>query len=383
MLLRDRVERAVRRWHSLELANGQDPVIDYDCAPNGESIEPYSDRLAALDELSELRAAAGDGAIAATLDAHTTYLAALLGEQTSLAHYIALTQGCAARGWSPSYLDYRGQLAQDSLAALGIRWDVDTWKGLRELEGEVPVSQAVSLIREYADKFEPSIRELTGATAEFRLTVESVEADAYWSYWLDGSGRDARLRINLKTASFTRGDAYRFALHEILGHALQYANLAHTARGVAVDWPRLLSIHCPHQVLFEGLAQVLPLVASPDDELVQARTRLDHYLQLVRAELHLMVNRGESVRACLNHAVKRVPFWTAKSVADDLADRSRKPQLRSYLWAYPAGMDWFVSLYETTGTLLAEVLRDAYQRPLGPRELRQCWPSGPAIGGDA
>jgi len=38
VLLRDRVERAVRRWHSLELANGQDPVIDYDCAPTKEKL---------------------------------------------------------------------------------------------------------------------------------------------------------------------------------------------------------------------------------------------------------------------------------------------------------------------------------------------------------
>jgi hypothetical protein len=97
--------------------------------------------LAALDELSELRAAAGDGAIAATLDAHTTYLAALLGEQTSLAHYIALTQGCAARGWSPSYLDYRGQLAQDSLAALGIkvgRGHLEGTKGARGRGARIP-----------------------------------------------------------------------------------------------------------------------------------------------------------------------------------------------------------------------------------------------------
>jgi hypothetical protein len=36
--LRDRAEHAIRRFHALELANGGDPVIDYDCAPTTEHI---------------------------------------------------------------------------------------------------------------------------------------------------------------------------------------------------------------------------------------------------------------------------------------------------------------------------------------------------------
>jgi len=274
-------------------------------------------------------------------------------------------------------------VAQEALASLDIGWDASTWERLRELEGAVSAAEAGPLVREYAEAFEPTVRKLTGATAEFRLSVETVEEDAYWSYWLDGAGRDARLRINLKNASLTRGDAYRFALHEVLGHALQYASLAEQAEHHPVDWPRLLSIHCPQQVMFEGLAQVLPLIASPDDELVRARTRLDHYLQLVRAELHVMVNRGDSALTCLEHAATRVPFWTRQAVGNELVDRSRNPQLRSYLWAYPAGLDWFVRLYEAPSTVLSEVLRDAYQRPLSPRELTEFWPGGPVLGGDA
>jgi len=382
--LRDRVELAVRRWHAFELLHGGDPVVDYDCAPTTQDIDPYPDRFAALDELLEFRLQAEEGtALATSLEAHTAYLSALLGQQSSFQDYIMHTQGCGAIGWSSEYVEYRGWLARESLAGIGVEWNSYTRTRLRELEGEVPVGDVGAIIREYADKFEPSIRELTGAAAEFELNIENVETDAYWSYWLDGAGRNARLRINLANASFTTVEAYRFALHEVLGHALQYANLAHTAEKTAVDWPRLLAIHCPQQVLFEGLGQVLPLVASPDDELVRARTKLDHYLQLVRAEFHVMVNQGMSIIDCRDYAINRVPFWPPKSVASDLTDRSRNPQLRTYLWAYPAGIDWFVRLHETAGTLLAEVLRDAYQRPLSPGELQQRWPSGPTIGGDA
>lgn len=198
-----------------------------------------------------------------------------------------------------------------------------------------------------------------------------------------GEGHSARLRINQRTAAFTELDAYRFALHEVLGHALQYSNLTATAAGLNVDWPRQLAIHCPHQVLFEGLAQVLPLAVKPDDKLVRARTRLDHVTQLASAELHVMVNAGAGAVACRERATSLVPFWTDDEVAAILRDRTLDPQLRSYLWAYPAGIDWFLALHDAGGSLLAEVLHAGYQRPLVPGELEELWPAGPRIGGDA
>lgn len=383
MQLRDQAEHAIRRWHALEEGAGASPVIDYDCAPPTEQIEPYPDRFAALDELTGLRHEADDdSAIAVQLDAHAAYLRALLGERPTLEEYVQRTQGCGARGWSADYVTHRGDLARSALGSLGIRWDAHTGRCLRELEESSPVQDPSTAIREYARNFEPTIRKLTGASAEFTLTIENVALDAYWTYWLDGAGRNARLRINLANASLTETDAYRFALHEVLGHALQYASLADHAETHDVDWPRLLSIHCPHQVLFEGLGQALPLIADPDNELIRARVRLDHYLQLVRAELHVLINDGDSAMMCRDHALRRVPFWTDHSIARELSDRSVNPQFRTYLWAYPAGIDWFINLHEAGGTLMAEVLHEAYRRPLDPSELRALWPSGPTIGGN-
>ncbi|MGH9298823.1 MAG: hypothetical protein ACRDZT_02790 [Acidimicrobiales bacterium] len=382
MQLRDHVEHAIRRWHALEEASGAAPVIDYDCAPPNEPIDAYPDRFTALDELVQLRRQADDHTtLAAQLDAHTTYLRALLGEQTSLEDYIQRTQRCSARGWAPDYVIHRGDLARSVLSSLGIAWDADTWRRLRELEEASPIDDPSVAIRQFADKFEPTVRTLTGSDSEFTLTIENVELDAYWSYWLDGAGHDARLRINVANALLTSNDAYRFALHEVLGHALQYASIAAYAESHDVDWPRLLSVHCPHQVVFEGLGQVLPLIAEPDNGLVRARVRLDHYLQLVRAELHILINNGESATTCRAHALRRVPFWTDATIARELSDRSTNPQLRTYLWAYPAGMDWFVNLHEAGGTLTTEVLHEVYQRPLEPGELCALWPGGPAIGG--
>lgn len=135
-------------------------------------------------------------------------------------------------------------------------------------------------------------------------------------------------------------------------------------------------------MLFEGLAQVLPWLLSPDDEIVTARTRLDHFTNLVRARIHIMLNSGAAVADCRDVARRYVPWWADEDIAREFYDRSRNPQFRSYLWSYPAGIDWFVRLVEAGGTTLAEVLREAYKRPLTPTELRELWPTGPVIGGD-
>ncbi len=371
---RDHAELAIRRFHALEVTGGGDPVIDYDCAPTSDTAEPYRDRFEALAELSGLASGVEPGPVAEQLVAHSTYLAALLGEQIPLDAYLRRTQGCGARSWTDDYLNHRRDQAQVALADLGISWGEKCRDELRSLDEALDPAEVADSIRQYAAEYESFVRDLAQTKAEFRLTVEDVDHDEYWSYWLDGAGHDARLRINRRTAAFTRGDTYRFALHEVLGHALQYASITEYAELHDVPWLRLLSVHSNHQVLFEGLAQFLPLAARPTDPLQRATLRLDHYVQLVRAELHITINSGESVEECRRRAMTRAPLLSGAELARELHDRSRDPRLRSYLWAYPTGLDWFVNLWEQDAKLLPEVFRAAYQRPLSPRELHSLWP---------
>ncbi len=375
----------MRRWHALETSRGEAPVIDFDCAPPPDKPSPFDNRFAALDDLTRLRIEADtqhQPALTVQLDAHIAYLCAVLGQQLPLDEYISLTQGCAPRGWTRDYVAQREWIAREALGSLGISWDEHTWTNLGAMSEQLPAADVSSAIAEYAGKYESSIRRLVDTDADFNLTIEDVEVDAYWSYWLDGAGHDARLRINKNKTSFSRVDAYRFALHEVLGHALQYSSLTAQAESNTVEWPRILAIHCPHQVLFEGLAQILPWLASPDDEIICARTRLDHFLNLVRGQIHILVNSGTTAADCRDLARRQVPWWTDEEIARELYDRSRNPQFRSYLWSYPAGIDWFVRLVETGGTALAEVLREAYRRPLTPSELHELWSAGPVIGGN-
>jgi hypothetical protein len=359
-------------------------VIDFDCAPPADKPRPFENRFAALDELSRL---ANDTnkkhpAPTAQLEAHIAYLRALIGEQLPFDQYILMTQGCAAHGWTQDYVEHRAQMAKDALESLGISWDSDTWVNIRNLSEQLPATDVAPAIGEYADRYEPTIRRLVDTNAKFDLTIEDIEVDAYWSYWLDGAGHNARLRINKKNAEFTRVDAYRFALHEVLGHALQYSSLTAQAECNTVEWPRILAVHCPHQVLFEGLAQVLPWLASPEDQVVTARTRLDHFTNLIRGQIHILLNNGVAVVYCRDLARREVPWWTDEEITREFYDRSRNPQFRSYLWAYPPGIDWFIRLVEAGGTPLEEVLREAYRRPLTPSELHELWPAGPVIGGN-
>ncbi len=359
-------------------------MIDFDCHPTAEAVAPADNRLAVYRELAPLRErahAAGESRLTERLDADLAYLRALMGERLPLDEYVRLTQGCHTAGWPADYVTAVGAQARVDIEGQSVAWGPDTSKDLDQAEGPIDAEAAPEEIRRAAEDLEPLVRAVTGATAPYELTIESTHVDAYWGYWLDGKGPRVRLRLNLRNARFTKVRARQFALHEVLGHGLQCASFSERAAGEDVPWVRLLSVHTTAQVLLEGLAQALPLFITPDDAALAARVRLDHYTQLVRAELHLAINSGVSVADCAAHAQSRVPFWTDAHIADTLADRGTNPLLRSYLWAYPAGIDWFVALSEADVPVRERVLRAAYRDPLTPTDLVNLWPEGPVVGG--
>lgn len=381
--LRDRVEAAIRGWHAYEQAKGTGlDIIDFDCLPAGADkpdVPDYANRIAVLYDLVALRGEAeGAPHLVERLDADIAYLEAVLGRQRPLSEYVQLTQGCPAAGWPPDYVERCGAEVRERLAARGIAWGPSTRDNLRDAEGVVAKDDAADAIRAAAAELEPVVRQLADADAEFELVIESADVKDYWSYWLDGDRDRIRLRLNGDHFSLTKVQARQFALHEVLGHGLQYVNIA--AQDTPT-WVRLFSVHAPTQVLFEGLAQALPLLVIPDDEDVTTRVLLDHYTQLVRAELHIAINDRVPVIPCVEHARSRIPYWSDAEIASLLVDRSQSPLLRSYLWSYPAGCDWFVGLFADDEVAGLEVLRAAYRTPLAPDQLREAWAAGPPLGG--
>uniref|UniRef100_UPI000594014B hypothetical protein n=1 Tax=Nocardia veterana TaxID=132249 RepID=UPI000594014B len=79
-------------------------------------------------------------------------------------------------------------------------------------------------------------------------------------------------------------------------------------------------------------------------------------------------------------ARRSVPYWTDAQIADLLTDRGANTLLRSYMWSYSAGIDWFVRLADTPGAPKDQILRAVYQAPHTPVELMAYWPDGPVIG---
>jgi hypothetical protein len=380
MSLRDEIETVLRAWDAYETARGGSPVIDFDCHPKDAVPAPAPDRLTVYRRLTELRAEA-TGPLATRVDADLAYLGALLGEHRPLSDYVRATQGCGIAGWPEDYMAERAAQARTALADLGIAWGPHTNTELRQAEGVLDVSEAPDAIRQAAEELEPAVRRATGSTAPYRLSIETAEVDAYWAYWLDGSGQDVRLRLNLPNVEFTQTGARQFALHEVLGHGLQSASLTAQAIAEDVPWVRLLSIHAPQQVMLEGLAQAWPLFLLPDDKVLIARVRLSHYCQLVLAQVHRALNDGTPAIECADYLRAAVPWWADKTVASYLSDRGTDPQHRSYMWAYPAGFDWFAALAEADAKVSREVFHAAYRAPLTPTDLADLWEAGPPVGG--
>jgi hypothetical protein len=383
--LRDDIERVLRAWNAYEVGRGTPPVVDFDCYPPEEAVPAAPSRLSVRDELEHLlaRSQADGGQFSDRLEASIAYLDALLGVRAPLTSYIETTQGCRATGWRAEYVTAVGDLARSCLLDMGVPWDSTTYEVLDQIEIPLGESEAPDAIRSAAKELEPLVRSVVDSTAPFDLSIEHVDIDAYWAYWLDGAGARVRMRINRKHARFTEVQARQFALHEILGHGLQCASYSARCATADVPWIRLTAVHAQQQVLLEGLAQALPLFVTPHDERLVARVRLAHYLELVRAELHLAINDGMGVKECVRHARVRVPFWSDERMADVLSDRSVDPLLRSYLWSYPAGIDWFSRLRDSAPTETASaVLRAAYRDPLTPADLMALWPAGPTVGGE-
>lgn len=379
MSTRDDVERLLRSWDRYERDRGAPAIIDFDCDPTEGAIEPADGRLAVLYRFLEMRTEATDE-LAQRIDSHIAYLRALMGERPSLDEYIYATLNCSTQGWPGEYVSERGNDVRARLDDLGIAWNSSTLDNLIAAEGRIESDAAPDAIRQAVADVEPAIRKTVQTSAPYHLSIEPVDLQAYWAYWLDGIGENIRLRLNLRNAAFTKVTVRQFALHEVLGHGLKGASYTQHAKREDVPWVRLLSVHSSHQVLLEGLAQALPLFITPDDEQVVTRVKLEHYSYLVRAELHLAINSGVSVEECAAHARTRIPWWTDQSIGDALTDRGADPLLRSYLWSYPAGQDWFTHLSAAAPQVWRPVLQAAYQQPLTTTDLMNLWPAGPCIG---
>ena len=367
---RNELEQTVRAWDQLERYRGGPPVIDFDLGASAtrsrfqrpEEVADVLERLQCSDNHRVRNAA----------EAHLTYLRALMHHsQESISDYLRGTQGVGASFWPNQYLETRRAELHERLSKRGIDWGPRLLEALANKEGGALEQRNVTrLLRDEATKLTPRLTSLVGSTPDTRYTIEFAHADAYWSYWVDGNPRGARLRVNESRARYTGALLRQFAMHEVLGHIFQLASWASTAAEEEVLWPRYTSVHGRQQILLEGLAQALPLFLAPEDEEVVTRVWLDHR-QLVLGQMHVTAHLWEADHDQLSrHVQQQLPWLNEEEAHRAVTDRSRDPLLRTYLWSYPIGFDFFVRVWEKSGPdTVSQIVRMAYRQPIDAGDL--------------
>lgn len=397
MSLRDNLTRVLRSWNAYEINSGQPPIIDYDCQRVSPSnTTPARNRSEVLSGLLHLEAeiGGGDSMLVSRIQADVAYLKALLGERAPLGEYIQLTQGCYPHGWPEEYIDALRDSVRRRLADRGTEWGPQTSQQLDlqqiEATGGSPLKygDAADFMKDVVGRLKPSVCELVGVDPPFEVDIRVVDEDTSWNAWLSGAGSHMLFQLNRNSSRvpprmMTRVEAKRLAIHEVLGHALQYASFAQRYADDDVPWVPILSTHAPHQIMLEGLAQTLPCLVAPDDEQLMDSVHLGHYRTMVLGQLHAKLAQGATDSECADYAKSHVPSWSAQRITGFLQARRQDPNSSSYKWAYPAGAAWFMALASAEPETVKHVLRTCYQDPLAPADLAVLWPAGPPIGGPA
>lgn len=370
-------------WDRHERANNRPAIVDYaPASPRDET--PVLARWDVRERLIELQNEAPNTAAHQRIDAHLAYLDATCGVREPLTTYVQRTQGLTPHEAPEAYVQELQSRLQVSLGDLGLTFADDLPEALENAEGLVRIEDIPELFRDILATWKPTFDAYVRQTGDWSLDIEIVEIDDYWSYWVDGIGSSFRLRINRRNARFTSVLATQFVFHELLGHASQLDAWRRSSEaGAVTPWRIYSSVHTPHQPLLEGLAQALPLfVNEAADAPLLLRIQLSHFMQLARNQIHVWAESVNDLRAIIDRATQLVPWWTPDKIVREIQDRSVNPLLRSYLYAYPAGLDFFTRaschLDESARQSLVE---RCYAEPLFPSELESLTGLTWSIGG--
>lgn len=357
-------------WDGLTRAAGGPQIVDFDLSGVTPSLE-VSDELEVLAALEALAGdAPADDFLGRRLAGHIAYLRHKLGEQTALAKYCFDTQGFRAAEFPEAELAYRRELATESLSRFGTAIRPELLEDLQRVDPAVEVESVPRAIRAAVEEMRPTLEAVLGRTLQFDYDVELVEERAYWVYWADSSCGRFRLRFNRwHDSALTQSRIRQFAAHEVLGHFGQIHSYAR--RVAAGELPAtfgVTTLHTLEQFALEGTAQTLPLwLWEPRDieELLLARVRLAHYMELVRHNAHIMINSGQRIEQCVGYVAERLPHLEIDKVLVDLVGRARNPSLRSYQLAYGVSFDAMVRATEALpARRRASVVRRLYAEPL-------------------
>ena len=367
--------RLLLGWDELERANGGRPVIDFNVSGVTSGSE-FRDRKEVLDAILELKAALDPGSlVSARTVAHETYLRALMGQQFGFADYLAATQGVVPSRFPQDLLHQVRAEAERRLRQVGVDPEGPVDEQMAKLDPPLPQTAIEPTFHELLQEYRSSIEHALGTSLAFDLTIESVDVDEYWSYWVDGAADKFRLRLNRRRASFSWHECLQFTFHELLSHCGQMdAWRSLIAKGVLAKSLGVTTVHSPEQFMSEGIAQVMPvLLSSPasDNEMLLAQMTVRRFELLVINNVHCMINEGASIEQCHDYYERHSLRHRRRWFLDELSSRSLDPLYRSYQYVYATGAELS---WDAVGVLEAsdreELIRACFRRPYTPADLQ-------------
>ena len=305
---------------------------------------------------------------ACRLRGHEAFLRQSLGQPIPFNEYIRATQMVPTKPFSAAYLRRRRELAERSLAAVGLRYGAGIASESEEMVGpeEMPAMWRALTAQEL-----PRLEAAIGRELRFEFDIEHVEVDDYWLYWMDTHEGRFRIRMNVHERPLARAEViHGGVLHEIVGHLAQaHAWCQEVQAGRLAPSLTLQTQHTLEGFCTEGVAQTLSLwLAGADDvdPILLAWLRMEHYWNLVFHNAHVLVNQGAPIEQCAEYVSINIPdVGPPCGALADLRRRSTDPMRRSYLLSYGIGQDAMVRAAERLEPVARrQLLVEMYTRPM-------------------
>lgn len=298
------------------------------------------------------------------------------GQQFSLREYLGNTLQLYPAPFEDSYLHGRKDSLAEMLSDLGCDIGKDWYSELDRLEQTIDQSAVGDYFRSaYAEliKFPETV---SGVFPRYDLEVAFVRENAYWNYWVSGSGQNFKLTFNThRNLNYTPSAASQFVFHELVGHCAQMARWRDLiGRQRLPNYFGITTVHSPEQFAFEGFSVTAPLFFEDfisKNPIVKARVLIDHMRHMVFGNLHVKIHAGSTLEECRNYVRDFLPFWSEKDIIDDVRSRSTHPIFSAYQYSYATGFDFFVNLLERRPSkpTLDNFITEFYSDYLRPRDV--------------
>lgn len=203
------------------------------------------------------------------------------------------------------------------------------------------------------------------------MCFEFVDVDAYWNYWIDGSGKQYRLRFNRSDRAYGASEITQFCLHELIGHCGQASGWHSSAIKLSKS-TRLLTVHSCEQVHLEGFGQGLPFLlaaVAPNNDLVELRTLTTLLRQLLLNNAYLSLAHGERIENVIQVFERYLPVFDLDRLIKNLADQAQDPVMRTYMFSYPKGVELIYEISKKPDQV-ASFVRESIARPMLAHEIQ-------------